>query len=314
MLHERDKRVHGLKPFQALVDAAPAGSTLKPPPGTYAGPVPRQAARHRRRRPGDHRRRRQGHGVLLEADGAVLRGLTLPAPAIRTTPTTPASTCAATATPSSSWSSTTACSASTSSSRTTTIVRGNRISSKPCPRRARRRPAPVVQPQQPHRGQRGHRFARHGGLVLQRQRHLFRQQPRPAQPLLDPLHVRRRQPGGGQPLLRQRRRRLPDVHGGRACAQQRDLPRHRRHRHGHRLQGSLGRRHRGQRDHLLRRRRAPTCRPSSPTRRSVPQQPHRLQRHRHAVHQRTRRQRRRPATSSRATSPTSPRPAATAAA
>ena len=39
MLHERDKRVHGLKPFQALVDAAPAGSVLKPPPGAYAGPV-----------------------------------------------------------------------------------------------------------------------------------------------------------------------------------------------------------------------------------------------------------------------------------
>jgi len=32
MLHERDPRIHGLKPFQALVDAAPAGSTLKPPP------------------------------------------------------------------------------------------------------------------------------------------------------------------------------------------------------------------------------------------------------------------------------------------
>jgi nitrous oxidase accessory protein len=27
MLHERDKRVHGLKPFQELVDKAPAGST-----------------------------------------------------------------------------------------------------------------------------------------------------------------------------------------------------------------------------------------------------------------------------------------------
>jgi nitrous oxidase accessory protein len=39
MLHERDKRVHGLKPFQQLVDAAPAGSVLKPPPGIYAGPV-----------------------------------------------------------------------------------------------------------------------------------------------------------------------------------------------------------------------------------------------------------------------------------
>ncbi|MDO8933581.1 MAG: nitrous oxide reductase family maturation protein NosD [Rhodocyclaceae bacterium] len=39
MLHERDRRVHGLKPFQPLVDAAPAGAVLKPPPGIYAGPV-----------------------------------------------------------------------------------------------------------------------------------------------------------------------------------------------------------------------------------------------------------------------------------
>ena len=38
-LSERDPRIRGLKPFQALVDAAPAGSTLKPPPGQYAGPV-----------------------------------------------------------------------------------------------------------------------------------------------------------------------------------------------------------------------------------------------------------------------------------
>ena len=39
MLMERDKRIHGLKPFQELVDKAPAGSVLKPPPGHYAGPV-----------------------------------------------------------------------------------------------------------------------------------------------------------------------------------------------------------------------------------------------------------------------------------
>lgn len=38
-LYLRDKRIHGLKPFQELVDAAPAGSVLRPPPGTYAGPV-----------------------------------------------------------------------------------------------------------------------------------------------------------------------------------------------------------------------------------------------------------------------------------
>lgn len=39
MLAERHKRVHGLKPFQALVDKAPAGSVLRPPAGHYAGPV-----------------------------------------------------------------------------------------------------------------------------------------------------------------------------------------------------------------------------------------------------------------------------------
>jgi nitrous oxidase accessory protein len=39
MLHERDPRIHGLKPFQALVDAAKPGSTLRPPPGVYSGPV-----------------------------------------------------------------------------------------------------------------------------------------------------------------------------------------------------------------------------------------------------------------------------------
>jgi len=39
MLRERDKRVHGLKPFQDLVDKAAPGSVLKPPPGTYSGPV-----------------------------------------------------------------------------------------------------------------------------------------------------------------------------------------------------------------------------------------------------------------------------------
>ncbi|MDR0274821.1 MAG: nitrous oxide reductase family maturation protein NosD [Burkholderiaceae bacterium] len=39
MLIERDRRIYGLKPFQELVDAAPAGSVLKPLPGQYAGPV-----------------------------------------------------------------------------------------------------------------------------------------------------------------------------------------------------------------------------------------------------------------------------------
>ena len=38
-LYERHKRVHGLKPFQALVDAATPGSVLNVPPGHYSGPV-----------------------------------------------------------------------------------------------------------------------------------------------------------------------------------------------------------------------------------------------------------------------------------
>ena len=38
-LYLRDKRIHGMVPFQSLVDAAPAGSTLRPKPGVYAGPV-----------------------------------------------------------------------------------------------------------------------------------------------------------------------------------------------------------------------------------------------------------------------------------
>lgn len=38
-LYERDPRIHGLVPFQQLVDATPAGGTLKPKPGLYAGPV-----------------------------------------------------------------------------------------------------------------------------------------------------------------------------------------------------------------------------------------------------------------------------------
>ena len=78
MLHERDKRVHGLTPFQNLVDAAPAGSTLRPPPGSYSGPVVMT-------RPliiegngqvtidaGD-----RGTVFSLQTDGVVLRGLHL---------------------------------------------------------------------------------------------------------------------------------------------------------------------------------------------------------------------------------------------
>jgi len=77
-LHERDARIHGLKPFQELIDAAPAGSTLKPPPGRYAGPV-------RLDKPlvidggGQVSIDAGGKGTVfsLETNDAVLRGLTL---------------------------------------------------------------------------------------------------------------------------------------------------------------------------------------------------------------------------------------------
>ena len=78
MLHERDKRVHGLKPFQELVDAAPAGSTLRPPPGSYAGPV---VLRKPLTVEGDGKvtidAGDRGTVFSLEADGVVLRGLRL---------------------------------------------------------------------------------------------------------------------------------------------------------------------------------------------------------------------------------------------
>ena len=78
LLHERDKRVHGLKPFQELVDAAPAGSVLRPPPGRYAGPVVLKKALTIEGGgqvsidAGD-----KGTVFSLETDGAVLRGLHL---------------------------------------------------------------------------------------------------------------------------------------------------------------------------------------------------------------------------------------------
>jgi len=78
MLHERDKRVHGLKPFQILVDAAPAGSTLRPPPGSYSGPVVMtkplviEGGGRVTIDAGD-----RGTVFSLQTDGAVLRGLHL---------------------------------------------------------------------------------------------------------------------------------------------------------------------------------------------------------------------------------------------
>ena len=77
-LKERDPRIWKLPSFQALVDAAPAGSTLKPAPGTYAGPV-------HLKKPltidgaGQVAVDAGGKGTVfyLETDGAALRGLHL---------------------------------------------------------------------------------------------------------------------------------------------------------------------------------------------------------------------------------------------
>jgi hypothetical protein len=103
-LYQRDKRVHGLKPFQPLVDAAPAGSVLKPPPGRYAGPVVLNKPLTI-----------DGGGqVTIDAATAApcsrcrptarcCADCTSPARATRTTPTTPAWTCADTATGSNTW-------------------------------------------------------------------------------------------------------------------------------------------------------------------------------------------------------------------
>jgi nitrous oxidase accessory protein len=77
-LFERHSRVHGLSPFQALVDAAPAGSVLRPPPGTYAGPVlltkplTIEGAGQVTIDSGD-----KGTVFIMQTDGATLRGLHL---------------------------------------------------------------------------------------------------------------------------------------------------------------------------------------------------------------------------------------------
>ena len=77
-LYERHKRVHGLKPFQDLVDAAPAGSVLRPPAGSYVGPVQLtkpltiEGADQVTIDSGD-----KGTVFIVKTDGATLRGLHL---------------------------------------------------------------------------------------------------------------------------------------------------------------------------------------------------------------------------------------------
>ena len=77
-LYERDKRIHGLKSFQHLVDTAPAGATLRPPAGVYSGPVTVtkpliiEGGGQVTIDAGD-----KGTVFSLETDGAVLRGLHL---------------------------------------------------------------------------------------------------------------------------------------------------------------------------------------------------------------------------------------------
>jgi nitrous oxidase accessory protein len=175
MLHERDKRVHGLKPFQELVDAAAAGSTLRPPPGRYAGPVVMtkpltiEGGGKVTIDAGD-----RGTVFSLQTDGAVLRGLHLTGSGD---------------------------SHDTDDScldvrghrnviervvidnclfgidlkqSSDNVLRGNKVSSKPRDLGVRGDGLRLwYSDRNLHRGQRGGRFARHGGLVFARQ-HLSR--------------------------------------------------------------------------------------------------------------------------------------------
>ena len=78
LLSQRDARVRHLPDFQRLVEAAPAGSVLVPPPGNYRGPVVVDKALTIDGRgrvtidAGD-----KGTVFLLRTDGATLRGLHL---------------------------------------------------------------------------------------------------------------------------------------------------------------------------------------------------------------------------------------------
>lgn len=78
LLYQRHKRIHGLAPFQDLVDAAPAGSVLRPPPGRYAGPVVLDKPLTIDGR-GQVHIDAGGRGTVFElrTDGAALRGLHL---------------------------------------------------------------------------------------------------------------------------------------------------------------------------------------------------------------------------------------------
>ena len=64
--------------FQELVDKAPAGSVLKPPPAFMRGPCRRrQAADHRRQQRRDDRRQWRGTVFIMDGGDSALRDIRL---------------------------------------------------------------------------------------------------------------------------------------------------------------------------------------------------------------------------------------------
>ncbi len=225
------------KPFQALVDAALAGSVLKPAPGSYAGPVVLSKPLTIEGRGevvidgGD-----KGTVFSLETDGAVLRGLTL--------------------TGSGDSHDTDDTCLNVRGHRNTiedlviddclfgidlkqandNVVRNNRVRSKPFDlgvrgdgirlwysMRNRIEGNEVVDSRDMVVWySNGNKFINNVGKRSRYSIHFMFANDNEVE---------------WQPLLRQRGGHLSDVHGGSERAQQRHFPRHRRHRHGHRLQG-----------------------------------------------------------------------------
>jgi len=284
MLMERDKRIHGLKPFQELVDKAAPGSILKPPPGIYAGPVTID-------KPitidgggqvtidaGD-----KGSVMMLNAGNSVIRGLRLTGSG-------------------DSHDTDDSCLDVRGNNNVIednvvdnclfgidlkqvndSVVRGNRIKSKDLELGVRgdglrlwysnnnlvekneiidsRDMVAWYSNKNIFRDNLGRRsrysihFMFASDNIVEHNRFYdnavgiyFMYTEGGA----DSLHVRQRQHRRAQPLLRQRRRHLLHVHRGWRGTQQHHFPRHGRYRHGYRLQGSLRNHYREQRDHLLR--------------------------------------------------------------
>jgi ferredoxin-type protein NapG len=271
----------------------PAGSTLKPPPGATPGRWPEQAADHRRRRAGRHRRRRQGHGVSSAA-GSRRRRAARPdfdrlrrfarfrrrLPDVRghrnTIENLVIDDCLF---------------GIDLKQSNDNVVRGNRIPPSRFDLGVR---GDGLRLWYSHRNRiednEVDRFARHGGLVLERQRLPRNNLGRRSRYSIHFMFANR-QSGGGN-------RFYDNAVGVYLMYTEGVGVRNNLISHATGATG-MGIGFKEASDAVIEGNEiiycasasAPTCRPSSPTPRSIPRQPHRLQRHRHAVHLRAGRQR-----------------------